>query len=66
MTRPCGCPDKVGVELVDAARHAKWHERIAPLPTGDAATLEAAYGRPSVPERTYVDDQFDRERAKQR
>lgn len=62
MTRACGCPDGAHIVAVDEVKHAKWHERISPLPRGDEATLEAAYGRPSTPEHTYVDDQFDRER----
>jgi len=62
-TPPCGCPDSA--VITDAARHEQWHRQIAPLTRADAATLEAAYGRPSTPTRTFVDEQFDAERAKQ-
>lgn len=60
----CGCPDSAAV-VVDAQRHAEWHREIAPLSRADAATIEAAHGRPSTPARTFIDDQFDAERVKQ-
>ena len=56
----CGCGNAV---ITNKRRHAEWHRQIQPLTQADAATLEAAYGRPSTPIRTYVDEQFAIERA---
>ena len=63
MSRACGCPDNA-IVFVHEQRHAEWHKEIAPLTRADAVTLEAAYGRPSVAEWTYVDEQFTAARLK--
>lgn len=60
----CGCP--VSRTIIDPKRHAAWHAKIAPLKRGDGAELQEAYGFPSIPQRTYVDDQFDQARGKTR
>lgn len=65
MTRLCGCPDHSGIVAIDNERHAEWHREIAPLPRADASTLESANGRRSSPMRTYIDDQFEAERARE-
>lgn len=52
----CGCPE--GRNITDPQRHEEWHHQILPLAAADAVTLEDAYGRPSIPEWTYIDDQF--------
>lgn len=63
VTRNCGCPESA--VIVDESKHDEWHRLILPLTTADVTTLEASYGRPSYPTRTYVDDQFDAERARE-
>lgn len=50
----CTCPGRI----TDPQRHDEWHGAVAPLTRADAAELQALNGRPSIPEWTYVDDQF--------